>query len=165
MFLDRHLDSKAAAAAALIASSVACSNDANEPSGGPSDAASPVWDAAFPDAEEPARTYAPTFSAVWAEVLYSSCGASYCHSGDQTGLMLMTADQAYDDLVGKSPKGVDCRDSGLLLVEPGHPESSLIYLKVVDPPCGALMPYRLGRIPDRDIEQMRRWIELGAMKD
>lgn len=79
--------------------------------------------------------------------------------------MLMTADQAYDDLVGVAPRGVDCRDSGLVLVEPRHPESSLIYLKLVAPPCGALMPRLIGRLPERDIEQVRRWIERGALED
>ncbi|HEY6562825.1 MAG TPA: hypothetical protein VI072_36425 [Polyangiaceae bacterium] len=157
MFLDRHLDSKAAAAAALIASTVACGND--------SSASRNASDAALAEAGAPERTYAPTFSAVWSEVLYASCGASYCHAGDQTGLMLMAADQAYDDLVGALPRGVDCKDSGLTLVEPRHPESSLIYLKLVAPPCGALMPRLIGRLPERDIAQVRRWIELGALKD
>ncbi len=172
MFLDRHLDSKAAAAAALIASTVACGTESGASPSDPRDATpedAPVSDGDVfdprVDAGEPERTYAPTFSAVWFEVLSPSCGASYCHAGDQTGLMLMTADQAYDDLVGVSPKGVDCEDSGLLLVEPRHPESSLMYLKLVEPPCGALMPRLIGRLPERDIEQVRQWIERGALKD
>jgi hypothetical protein len=156
--LDRRLASKGVAAAALIASTVGCGNDSSASPSGASDAASE-------EAAAPERTYAPTFSAVWSELLYPSCGASYCHAGDQTGLMLMAADQAYDDLVGVSPKGIDCRDSGLVLVEPRHPESSLLYSKLVAPPCGALMPRLLGRLPERDIEQVRRWIELGAARD
>jgi hypothetical protein len=168
LFLDRHLDGKAAAAVALVASTVACGND---PSASPrhggdaaTDDAASVPDADI-DADAPARTYAPTFSAVWSEVLYASCGASYCHSGDQTGLMLMTADQAYADLVGAAPKGVDCKDSGLLLVEPRQPEASLLYLKLIAPPCGARMPRLIGDLPERDVEQVRRWIELGAPND
>ena len=168
VFLDRHLDSKAAAVTLLVASTIACGNDPNASRSGPSDAAAAdaaPFDAAPFDAAVAERTYAPTFTAVWSEVLYTSCGASYCHSGDQTGLMLMTADQAYDDLVGVPPKGAECRDSDLVLVAPSDPESSLLYLKLVAPPCGALMPRLIGRLPDRDIEQVRRWIERGALND
>jgi hypothetical protein len=58
-----------------------------------------------------------------------------------------------------------CGHLGLREVSPGQPEQSLFYLKLLTaPPCGVSMPPdRL--LPSARLEQVRRWIELGALND
>jgi hypothetical protein len=119
---------------------------------------------------------APTFSAIYLEVMCTGgCVDAYCHGsrGTWADLDLSQLDGAYYELVDQ-PSGklipVDnrptCAESPLLRVKPGAPEESLLYLKVSGrAPCGTRMPppsseYR--PLLDAQVAQIRRWIELGA---
>lgn len=145
----------------------ACANEAHE--GTPSDAT--VTDAQAPAedgwgwmAPEDAATYAPTFYAVYYEVLLPSCALVFCHAADGY-YTLATPERAYRSLVDVSASSQECAGTGLVRVKPGHPEESLLYLKITSPPCGELMPLSLGTsipLEARRIEQIRQWIEAGA---
>ena len=74
--------------------------------------------------------------------------------------MHLTSGQSYEDLVDQ-PSSIDPR---WRLVEPGRPESSLLYRKVADPkpPVGLRMPLFQPPLLEEEIELTRRWIESGA---
>jgi len=116
----------------------------------------------------PPRTYAPTYDAVWNEILHPTCAGEYCHGGAGLFLELSSKDRGYETLVNFPTMGVDCKATGLMHVEPGHPERSMVYLKVTNPPCGMHMPPPISGIQpldDRSIEQLGRWIARGAPND
>jgi len=112
-----------------------------------------------------APTYAPTFSAIYDEILAQSCALAFCHAGADF-LTITSKDQAYGVLVNAQAKGPQCASSGLKLVDPGHPETSLLYLKVTSPPCGSKMPLLYGdasgSLDPMQIDQIKTWIEAGA---
>jgi hypothetical protein len=117
------------------------------------------------------RSYAPTMTAIYDEVLSLKCAVTFCHFGAAgTTPIMSNKDHTYVQLVGIPASGAKCADAGLaglLRVDPGHPETSLLYLKVENPPpaglCGDPMPS--GNAPPLealDIEQIRQWIAQGA---
>lgn len=130
----------------------------------------------FPCFDLPPPTGEATFLAVYREIFCASgCANLYCHSsrGASSGLSFETPDIAYDNLVGApagpAPSAGDpgCSESPLLRVEPGHPERSLLYLKVSQdpPPCGSTMPIDRAPLGADKLTQLRAWIESGAVRD
>jgi hypothetical protein len=108
------------------------------------------------------RSYAPTYDAIWNEILLNNC--LLCHASSADYLVLPSEVAGYRSLVGAQAQGPDCAKTGLLRVEPHHPERSLLYLKVTSPPCGDKMPPLPGNpwLGVRDVAQIRLWIECGA---
>ncbi len=118
--------------------------------------------------DEITHTFAPTYSAVYDEVLSPTCALVFCHGGSGDYLQLASKAIGYASLVDAAAEGPDCGATGLVRVEPGHPERSLLYLKITDPPCGAKMPLLYGysgSLDPREVEQIRQWIEAGAPND
>jgi hypothetical protein len=112
------------------------------------------------------HTYAPTYSAVYEEVLSPTCATEFCHGGSMDYLQLWSETEGYVSLVGAPAQGSSCAPTGLKRVDPGHPQTSLIYLKITNPPCGSRMPVEYGcsgGLDPRDIEQIRTWIACGAL--
>jgi hypothetical protein len=112
----------------------------------------------------PEPTYAPTFSAIYAEVIQPhNCLLGLCHGEGAAGggLVLFPRERAYDALIAAS-NSRECAHLGLGVVEPENPDESLFWIKLqADPPCGVPMP------PDelvepRHVEQVRLWIVRGA---
>jgi hypothetical protein len=118
-----------------------------------------------------ARTYAPTFSAIYSEIFENSnynCNLGACHLGSS---MMVAGDAAttYKNIIDVAASGADqptlpgCGSSGLKLVVPNKPNESLLLLKVKEaPPCGARMRLNGPFLEARDIEQITKWIEMGA---
>jgi hypothetical protein len=52
-----------------------------------------------------------------------------------------------------------------LRVDPGHPEQSVLYLKVSGTTRGSQMPFGLNPLPAAQNETIRRWIEEGALQN
>jgi hypothetical protein len=136
------------------------SNDASAPDGAPKSGARIAG-----------RSYAPTMTALYDEILSLHCAVSFCHIGATGSTPIMSnKDHTYQQLVGVPASGAKCGDAGLaglLRVDPGHPETSLLYLKVENPPpaglCGDPMPSGNSLpLEDPDIEQIRQWIAQGA---
>lgn len=164
--------------AAICVVTAACSsNPEKSAAASPSDAGLEervLRDVQSPEEElvDAGRTYAPTYTAVWYEIIVPRCGNSFCHGGNDNSFVISTKETTYQSptgFIGAKAGGVDCVKTGLWHIDPGHPESSLIYLKLIDPPpCGVRMPNlpgALGHLDPRDIEQVRSWIELGARDD
>jgi hypothetical protein len=62
-------------------------------------------------------------------------------------------------------KGMKCAPTGMLRVDPGHPENSILLDKLMDTPlCGARMP--MGKdavmVSAEHLELVRAWIAQGA---
>lgn len=169
------------AAAAVVAAIspiaiVCCSGGAGGDAGGDAAADARAAEASGGDARaddfsvggDGAPTYAPTFSAIYDEILAQSCALAFCHAGADF-LTITGKDQAYGALVNAQAKGPKCASSGLKLVDPGHPETSLLYLKVTSPPCGSKMPLLYGdasgSLDPMQIDQIKTWIEAGAPYD
>src|SRR4029077_5119913 len=107
-----------------------------------------------------------TFTAIYDEVLGPIC-ANMCHiSSEQFYLVIASKEGAFGNLVNAPAMGPSCAPTGLKRVDPGHPETSLLYLKVTSPPCGAKMPLLYGdasgSLDPLAIDQIRQWIEAGA---
>ena len=89
-------------------------------------------------------------------VLVTSCGYDGCHSAKtkSTGLDLQS------NGIGKRLSGkVALTCDGLALIDPGKPDSSVIYTKLSDPPpCGSRMPLAHPELAEADKELIRAWI-------
>lgn len=115
----------------------------------------------------PTPSGAPTFGAVYEEVLVAEgCNTPLCHGGGAGGLAMTSRDGAYAALVGAGAAGPFCDSSGLLRVVPGDPAASLLFEKIASrtPRCGEPMPIA-AMLAERQIEQIREWIERGAPDD
>jgi hypothetical protein len=70
----------------------------------------------------------------------------------------------YSALVNKASTSSMCK--GKVLVEPGHPESSLLLEKLLpNPSCGFRMPNGGAALSDNQVEMVRSWIKAGAHDD
>lgn len=115
----------------------------------------------------PTPSGAPTFRAVYEEVLVAEgCNTPLCHGGGAGGLAMTSREGAYAALVGAAAAGPFCDSSGLLRVVPGDPAASLLFEKVASrtPRCGDPMPIA-AMLAERQVEQIREWIERGAPDD
>jgi hypothetical protein len=115
----------------------------------------------------PPPTYAPTYTAVWKEILSPKCAGLFCHGASGDYLQLADKPTGYMSLVNTPAGGPMCAPTGLLRVDPGHPETSLFYLKVSNPPCGMKMPALGAGTPldDKQLQQVHDWIAMGAQND
>jgi hypothetical protein len=155
---------RSAIAAGALALAAACSSSAQPTKGGDA----PVDDAAASGSSEgPPPTHDPTYTAIWNEILSPSCAVVFCHGASGDYLQLADKPTGYASLVNAPASGPLCAPTGLLRVDPMHPESSLMYLKVTTPPCGMHMPAE-GAGPPLDnlqTQQIHDWIANGAADD
>jgi hypothetical protein len=164
--------------AATLGATTACSPGAGETSGDGSandgfasdstveEGADPYPGADSPPGIDVVYTYAPTYDAVWSEILVPRCANEFCHGGSADFLQLASQAIGYQSLVNMPAQGPDCVDSGLKRVAPYEPDASLMYLKITSPPCGNKMPFNYGPpviLEPRQIDQVRAWIACGAL--
>ena len=88
-----------------------------------------------------------------------------CHLPGAAQADLVLYPDAWSGLVGNSSSQTD-----LLLVEPGSPDKSYLYLKLMDKQetaggSGLQMPFQQGPLDPSQIETIRLWIEQGASKN
>ena len=93
----------------------------------------------------PSTAVQPTFDDIEAKVFSSSCSTRSCHSveGGKGGLVL-TADKAYDQLVGVLASNTAAAAKGKKRVVPGDPDNSFLMQKLTGPAAdeGDQMPDR-----------------------
>jgi len=106
-------------------------------------------------------THAPTFKAVYNEVLVVQGCISGCHT--DTGLdNLGDPATARATLLAATAHGPGC-NAGQMMVVPNNPDQSLLVQKLrPNPPCGGQMPPGASLTPE-EIDQVAMWIQLGAM--
>jgi len=96
-------------------------------------------------------------------ILNNYCVMCHLEGGAQGGLSLYP--DAWSELVG-----VPSKQSQLLQVEPGSPDRSYLYVKLIDTGesvggSGLLMPVQQAPLDSGQIETIRLWIEQGAEKN
>jgi hypothetical protein len=132
----------------------------------PTSPTTPAANTPTPAASTPTETPSPTappsvtLEQVQAAVFSPSCAVQFCHSGDfpAAGLNL-EEDRSFGELVGVVPTTPAA--AGLLLVEPGNPEDSFLYIKIVGPrfPAeGSRMPLLGEPLGEEQIQLVRDWI-------
>jgi polyvinyl alcohol dehydrogenase (cytochrome) len=110
-------------------------------------------------------SYEPTFPAIYTEIFQTKgCTEKFCH-GKEGMLSMNSAGEAYEQLVEIDATGDLCASTKLQRVKPGAPDDSLLFKKLKqDPPCGARMPVG-GMLDDKQMDQIKVWIEAGAKPD
>jgi hypothetical protein len=104
---------------------------------------------------------------IFPRVIRNKCSACHNDAPSFGGLALFPGpEMAYGNLVGV-PSGTEedfkCKGSGLMRVQPGDPEKSLMYLKLINPPCGSRMPpAAFGQATEEQVNLVRQWILDGA---
>ncbi len=89
-------------------------------------------------------------------VFDQSCNNTFCHGGGVTPDL--RADVAYDNIVGKSGT-----QSSLSFIDPGNPNNSYLYLKVLGTGIsGQRMPRGQPALPQARIDDLETWISDGA---
>jgi hypothetical protein len=96
-------------------------------------------------------------------ILNNYCVMCHLPGGAQGELSLYP--DAWSELVG-----VPSKQSPLLQVEPGSPEKSYLYIKLIDTGesvggSGQLMPVQQAPLDQAQIETIRLWIEQGAKQN
>jgi hypothetical protein len=150
-------------AAASAIAALSCSSSSGS-SGAPSS------DDAGDDGALPAatvvHTYKPTYTAIFNEILQPTCALVFCHASDGSNFLLMTTKAAtYTAMVNVTSRGPKCGQTGLKIVDPGNPGSSLLYQKVTAPTCGVQMPDGFPPLDMNETEQIRLWIANNAPND
>jgi len=124
-----------------------------------------------PDESEPAGT---TFEAINADVFVPRC-TNACHSGgpDIAAGGLDLRDDPGTSLIDHPATASVCKGMGMKRVVPGHPESSLLYLKILskidgsEAPCGDGMPsgVQVEPLSSEEAERVRAWIAESSRRD
>ena len=114
---------------------------------------------------------AASFAQIQTTILTPSCATVGCHVGPGAlGGLVLTADVAYENLVGVRPTNPNAAGDGLRRVMIGKPDSSLLYHKLVFPPghhardYGNPMPTGTAGLSVGQLEFVRQWIVAGAPK-
>lgn len=122
----------------------------------------------------PMPTFAPTFTAIFEEILTNSsvgnCMAGFCHGGPPNAMVNAGLQIKYDDkpgahanMVGVVSTSMMC--AGTTIVVPGDPAASLLIQKLsATPPCGMRMPVG-APLSDAHVQQITTWIMNGAPND
>ncbi len=108
---------------------------------------------------------APTLTDLQTSIFDVSCAVAGCHVGPNALMGLdLSAGASYENLVNVPSVG----SRGLLLVEPGEPDSSYLVAKIEGSALiGGSLRMPIGRDPlsAEQIEAVRAWIEAGAEND
>jgi hypothetical protein len=107
-----------------------------------------------------------TFTMIYEQIFTKFCNADFCHGSPKPDPFfdVSTKKAAYDSLVNAPASATrKCADSGLLRVEPGAPEKSLLRLKLRThgTPCGQQMPIGGELKPELQM-LIEQWIADGA---
>jgi hypothetical protein len=118
-----------------------------------------------------AGTAEGTFAQIQRQILTPSCATAGCHVGSTAqGQLVLSADVAYEQLVGVAPSNPSALRDGLRRVTAGKPDSSLLFHKLITPPghhtadYGNPMPSGTAGLSVGQVEYVRQWIEKGAPK-
>ncbi len=104
----------------------------------------------------------PTLSSIQTNIFDLNCALSGCHTGSNPPQgMNLSAGQAFSNIVNVTSKEI----STLSRINPGNPEQSYLYLKVLGDPSIMFSRMPIGRTPlsVEEIDVIRRWIEAGAL--
>ncbi len=114
----------------------------------------------------PTPTQRPaTFAEIQQAIFAPRCAIATCHDDEfESGDLNLTADAAYDALVGVEPDIESAATAGFLRVDAGHPDKSFLLIKLTGPPIGqgSRMPLTGAPLSAEEIQLIRDWIAAGA---
>lgn len=103
----------------------------------------------------------PSFALDIAPVLEARCALGGCHTAaSQQGQLVLEPDAAYDEIVNVT----SVSGQGMLLVAPGDSAGSWL-VRMISPDATLRMPLASRPLTTNQIENIRRWIELGAERN
>lgn len=120
-----------------------------------------------PSGATPTPTRPATFATIRDAIFVPRCALPTCHdAASAAGGLRLTADAAYDDLVGVEPQLEAARDAGALRVDPGVSDNSFLVTKLIGPPLGqgSRMPLTGELLTDDEVALIRAWIDAGAAR-
>lgn len=122
--------------------------------------------AGCPATPTPTDTPAPTLEYIQQTIFAPRCAIAACHDRAVAsgGLTLTDAATSHDALVGVAPSVEAARLAGLKRVDPGHPDTSFLLVKLEGPPPGQgqRMPLVGEPLSPSEIDLIRAWILAGA---
>lgn len=91
------------------------------------------------------------------KIFQASCAGRICHGADDPESLDLVS-TGLEDRLFRVPGSADCQQR--ILVEPGDPDASLLYQKLVmdDPPCGKHMPQGGKDLTSDELECVRKFI-------
>mgnify|MGYP005725959929 CR=1 FL=1 len=108
---------------------------------------------------EEAQPAEATFASIQVNVLNRSCAISGCHNGTESPNL--NEGVAYNNIVNRASG-----QRNFNLIEPGNPNSSYLYLKLVGGNIsGGIMPRGQSRLSAAVTDSIRAWIENGALNN
>lgn len=111
------------------------------------------------DCGDPAEV--PTLTSLRASVFQPRCGNAGCHGGQAPARGLDLVTDTHGAVVGVA----SVEDPAVLLVDPGSPDSSLLF-QVVGGSVGGVRQMPVGfELPEADRAAIRAWIAAGAAND
>jgi hypothetical protein len=114
-----------------------------------------------------------TWTVIQNDILTRSCALSGCHSSTNDGTysqhtLVLSADVAYDNLVGRLSTNAAAKVDGLQRVKPGDATNSFLYQKIIcdghQSKYGSIMPLGGPNLTLGQIEFIKQWIDKGAPK-
>jgi len=107
-----------------------------------------------------------TYHDIQEAVFDKSCANSVCHAAPaNAGNLNLSYGLSYEGLIGGVPQNPAAAAAGMKLVDPGNPENSFLFTKLMGPTApeqGARMPFGGGVLHTGKIDAVRTWIEAGA---
>ena len=104
----------------------------------------------------------PTLTSIQTNIFDLNCAISGCHAGPGSAQGLnLNEGESFSNIVNIGSREVPT----LMRVNPGNPDQSYLYLKVVGTGAivGARMPLGRPALTTEEIDIIRQWIEDGAM--
>jgi hypothetical protein len=114
-----------------------------------------------------------TWAIIQNNILTPGCAVSGCHSSTSDGTysqhtLVLSAEVAYDNLVGKLSTNAAAKAEGMQRVKPSDAANSLLYQKIVcsghQAKYGSIMPLGGPNLTLGQIEFIKQWIDKGAPK-
>jgi len=106
----------------------------------------------------------PTLTSIQANIFNLNCALSGCHAGSNAAQGLnLSEGESFGNIVNVSSAEVP----DFQRVEPGEPDQSYLYLKVIGDPAiiGGKMPLGRDQLTDEELAAIEQWIADGAMNN
>lgn len=109
----------------------------------------------------------PTYTDIANKIFVGNCTTTSCHGQFGRGGLILTPDQAYENLVNVAASNDAAAARGKKRVVPGDPDNSYLIQKLEGPAPdeGDRMPQNGTTLDPAQIAIIRQWIANGAKKD
>ncbi len=131
----------------------------------------------YQSCQEETNKVTSSFDLIQTRILDTNCAISGCHQSNTDPSfaqhkLILTAAQAYTNLIDKIPSNANAAKDGMMLIRPFKAAESLIYHKLYNSGSihhlndyGNPMPLGLPLLSQGQVEFVRRWIEAGAPRE